>query len=164
MIEREPLEAKALTENTRDAIASVPPGEMPTTPQSTPESAIKAGMAPAASPLLSYDLIKQALREVLDSASEAPMTKKFSGGKLVIKPANKDLQAKEISLEEFFKKIIRVRDQLRVLEQKINNHDGLSENDKASFQSYITRSYGALTSFNILFKDKDDHFRGQSGK
>jgi hypothetical protein len=115
-------------------------------------------------PIISYDLIKQALQEVLDSGSEASLTKKFSGGKVLIQPANKELQAKEIPIDEFFKKIIRVRDQLRVLEQKINNHGTLSESDKVSFQSYITRSYGALTSFNILFKDKDDQFRGQSGK
>lgn len=113
---------------------------------------------------LSYGLIKQALQDVLDSGSEATLTKKFSGGKILIQPAKAELQAKEIPIDEFFKKVIRVRDQLRVLEQKINNHDNLTTADKASFQSYITRSYGALTSFNILFKDKDDHFKGQSSK
>lgn len=113
---------------------------------------------------MSYDLIKRALREVLEGGSDAILTKKFSGGKILIKPAKAELQAKEIPVDEFFKKVIRVRDQLRVLEQKINNHDSLSSADKASFQSYITRSYGALTSFNILFKDKEDHFKGQSSK
>ncbi|MDF1665838.1 MAG: hypothetical protein P1V97_29045 [Planctomycetota bacterium] len=113
---------------------------------------------------MSYGLIKQALQEVLDSGGEATLTKKFSGGKILIQPAKADLQAKEIPIDEFFKKVIRVRDQLRVLEQKINNHDSLTSADKATFQSYITRSYGALTSFNILFKDKDDHFKGQSSK
>lgn len=141
---------------------------VPAEQASEPPAAVNATVEPA-TPIkdeasLSYELIKQALREVLDSGSEATLTKKFSGGKVLIQPAKAELQAKEIPIDEFFKKVIRVRDQLRVLEQKINNHDSLSSADKATFQSYITRSYGALTSFNILFKDKDDHFKGQSSK
>lgn len=110
------------------------------------------------------ETIKRALREVLDAASDVPLTPKFAGGTLILKPANSELKSREIPIEEFFKKVIRVRDQLRVLEQKINNHESLSNADKNQFQSYVTRAYGALTSFNLLFRDKDDHFVGQKGK
>lgn len=119
---------------------------------------------PPAAPGITLETIKAALREVLEGDVSTPMTPRYAGGTLVLKPAKDDLKAKEIPIEEFFKKVVRVRDQLRVLEQKINNHERLSDADKAGLQTYLTRSYGALTSFNLLFKDKDDSFRGQTGK
>lgn len=112
----------------------------------------------------SLDEVKAAIREVLGESARAELTRKFEGGTLVLKPADASLQPREIPIEDFFKKVIRVRDQLRVLEQKINNHSELSAGDKSALQGYITRCYGSLTSFNLLFKNKDDQFRGQSGK
>lgn len=74
------------------------------------------------------------------------------------------MQSKELPIKDFFKKIVRLRDQLRVLEQKINGHEKLTSEDRSVMQAYITRCYGTLTTFNILFREEDDKFVGQKGK
>ena len=92
-----------------------------------------------------------------------PVGQKWEGGTVVLKPGNDSMQPKEIPLETFFKKIVMVRERLRVLEQRINNHDKLEEADKLELQQYLTRAYGSLTTFNVLFADKGDHFVGAKG-
>ena len=79
----------------------------------------------------------------------------------MIKPAEDDRQPKEIPLETFFHKIVMLRDRLRVLEAKLNGHDKLSEGDKVELQGYITKCYGTLTTFNVLFRSKEEGFRSR---
>ena len=103
-------------------------------------------------------LLKNVLEEFNGISEIVELGEKWEGGTMVLNPGNPDLQSKEIPIEQFFHKIVMVRDRLRVLEQNLNSHDKLSDEDKVHMQQYITRSYGSLTTFNILFKNKDDQF------
>lgn len=111
-----------------------------------------------------FDRIQQAVREVLHDYgfldTDIEIGTKWTGGTLRLIPGKEGVQEKEIPLEVFFKKIIGIREKLRVLEQKLNNHPNLSEEEKVDFQGYITRCYGSLTSFNVLFQNKESHFVG----
>jgi len=83
---------------------------------------------------------------------------------MIMQPADLSLQAKILPIETFFHKIVMIRDRLRVLEQNINSHKKLDDRDKVDLQQYITRCYGTLTTFNMLFREEDDKFRGSTGK
>jgi hypothetical protein len=112
--------------------------------------------------------IEKAVENVMlkfnDSGKPIPLASKWIGGTIEFKPGSSDLQGKELPIRTFFNKIIMLRERLRVLEQNINNHEKLDDADKIHLQQYITRSYGSLTTFNILFNDKDDYFKGTGGK
>lgn len=112
----------------------------------------------------SWQELKAALREVLAEelgTGRYVLARKWEGGTMLLKPRDSSLQSREIPLEMVFKKVTSVRDKLRVLEQKINSHPELSVEDKAEFQGLITRAYGSLTTFNLLFRDEQDRFSGQ---
>lgn len=103
------------------------------------------------------DALDQKLNREGDVAEIAP---KFHRGTVVLKPEDQHLQSKEVDIDVFFKKIVSVRNNLRVLEQKINSNTKLDEADKIDLQAYITKSYGSLTTFNVLFRDNEDKFVG----
>jgi hypothetical protein len=88
---------------------------------------------------------------------------RWRGGTMLLQPQDKTLKPKEIPVEDFFHKIVMLRDRLRVLEQNINSNKKLSDEDKVNIQQYITRCYGSLTTFNVLFKNKEDWFVGEKG-
>lgn len=91
---------------------------------------------------------------------KAALGKKWQGGTMILQPANAELKPKEMPIETFFHKIVMMRDRLRVLEQNINSNDSLTDEEKVNLQQYISRIYGSMTSFNILFEDKEDYFVG----
>jgi hypothetical protein len=109
--------------------------------------------------------IVQAMRAVLNAEQSVSGTiaDRWTGGQLVLKPGRAGTQEKTIPIEDFFRKIIAVRERLRVLEQRINNHPKLGEGDRLQLQEYITRAYGSLTTFNLLFADAEDRFTGTKG-
>ena len=104
------------------------------------------------------------LRTWNNSSEIVPIGDKWNGGTLLLQPLDKSLKPKEIPIEIFFHKIVMLHDRLRVMEQQINAHAKLSDSDKVNLQQYITRIYGSLTTFNILFKNKEQQFIGEKGK
>lgn len=108
--------------------------------------------------------LKRLVKDVLEEENSfgyTPIQERWSGGKLMLVPRDEGLAAKEVPLEAFFHKIVMVRDRLRVLEQKVNAHAGLSDAEKIDLQQYVTKCYGSLTTFNVLFKEKSDQFEGE---
>ncbi|MBO0329805.1 hypothetical protein [[Muricauda] lutisoli] len=98
-----------------------------------------------------------------DTHEKVAIADKWKGGKLILEPDDGTAN-KEMPIETFFHKIVMVRDRIRVMEQKINSSKNLEDQEKVYLQQYITRIYGSLTSFNVLFKTKSDHFVGERGK
>ena len=154
---------KALTEHTADISFDDAPRTL------DPASADLASAEPTATlrelqvPLA--NLIRdtaQAMVEALGLEKEDTVVEglanRWQGGTLVLQSADTSLQPKDVPLETFFHKIVMIRNNLRVLEQKVNASDKLSDADKVEMQQYVTRCYGSLTTFNILFKNKDDQF------
>jgi hypothetical protein len=131
-----------------------------------------AGVEPA-EPQANVTGLSQPLKQFIDETVAAAVEKlglekpasardklgvRWHNGKLVLHPADPSLQTKEVPLDVFFHKIVGMRNQLRVLEQKINAHEKLADAEKVEMQQYITRCYGSMTTFNILFKEKEDQF------
>lgn len=102
-------------------------------------------------------------REAAGDVNAPPLAGKWEGGMVTLVPANRELQSKELPIDSLFHKVVMIRDRLRTLEQKINGNAKLSDGDKVELQHYITRCYGSLTTFNVLFRDKNDQFTGQKG-
>jgi hypothetical protein len=116
--------------------------------------------------LTSYEDIEKSLIRVLTRFSDIQQTvslgQKWTGGKVILYPGDKSLKEKEIPIDTFFHKIVMIRDRVRVMEQRINASN-LTDEEKVDLEQYITRIYGSLTTFNVLFKNKEDQFRGDKG-
>ena len=116
---------------------------------------------------LSVKEIEKVMKYVLDEygalTEVIPLGEKWNGGTMLLQPANPDLKPKEIPIETFFHKIVMLRDRLRVLEQNVNS-SSLSDEEKVNIQQYITRAYGSLTTFNVLFAEKEHYFVGAKSK
>ncbi len=108
--------------------------------------------------------VEKSLKDILQKWSDVteitPIADRWKKGTLIIRPADSNLSDKEIPIDTFFHKIVMVRDRIRVMEQKINSSKTLDDQDKIDLQQYITRIYGSLTTFNVLFKLKSDNFVG----
>ncbi|NND62837.1 MAG: hypothetical protein HKN48_06540 [Flavobacteriaceae bacterium] len=117
---------------------------------------------------VSFYEVEKSLRDILKRWSDVteivPIADKYKGGTLVLKPKDVSLSDKEIPIDTFFHKIVMLRDRLRVMEQKINSSKVLEEQDKIDLQQYITRCYGSLTTFNVLFKNNSQQFKGEGSK
>lgn len=113
---------------------------------------------------LTYNNLEKSLIRILSDYSDinqvVELGDKWIGGTLIFKPGEDGLKEKEIPIETFFHKIVMVRDRLRVMEQRINSSK-LSDEEKVNLQQYITRIYGSLTTFNVLFRTKEEHFIGE---
>ncbi len=109
-------------------------------------------------------IFKKLLKKYSDISEIVPIADKWKGGTLSLIPGDDNLKSKEIPIDSFFHKIVMVRDRIRVMEQKINSSKTLEDQDKIDLQQYITRIYGSLTTFNVLFKNSDHNFKGAGGK
>jgi hypothetical protein len=105
-------------------------------------------------------VLSDVLREEL-GVRPVELAAKWSGGELVLKPGKEGLQEKRIPIDALFHKVVMVRDRLRVLEQRINGHPNLGDEEKVQMQQYVTACYGSLTTFNVLFAEREDQFVGQ---
>lgn len=113
-----------------------------------------------------YDVessLNKMLKKWSDISEIVPIGDRWKGGKLILEPKDTNLASKEIPIDTFFHKIVMVRDRIRVLEQKVNSSK-LDDQDKIDIQQYITRMYGSLTTFNILFKINEHQFSGSKLK
>jgi len=108
--------------------------------------------------------LKNMLKQWSDISEIIPIADRWKGGKLILEPKDTSLASKEIPIDTFFHKIVMVRDRVRVMEQKINSSKLLDDQEKVDLQQYITRIYGSLTTFNVLFKIKEHQFSGAKTK
>jgi len=117
---------------------------------------------------ISFYEVEKSLKNLLQKWSDvteiSPIADRWKKGTLILRSADTNLADKEIPIDTFFHKIVMVRDKVRVMEQKINSNKILDDQDKVDLQQYITRIYGSLTTFNVLFKLKSDHFVGSRSK
>lgn len=130
-------------------------------------SNVSEGYAHGASGGISLQDLEKVFTNVLRRYADFPETvelgDKWKKGMMILQPGDNSLKSKEIPIDSFFHKIVMLRDRLRVLEQRINANEALSDEEKVNLQQYITRCYGTLTTFNVLFKHKQQYFSGEKG-
>lgn len=107
------------------------------------------------------DAVQNVFDAYYDASEVVDLGDKWDGGVMKLVPASADVQGKEVPIDVFFHKIVMMRDRLRVLEQQLNSHPKLSDEEKVNMQQYITRCYGTMTTFNVLFKSKNHYFVGE---
>jgi hypothetical protein len=115
-------------------------------------------------PNLELKQLKKLAKFIVDEMDErysADLANKWEGGTIMLIPGDSTTREHEIPIDKLLQKIVRVRDNLRVLEQQINTNESLSQGDKLKLQGYITKCYGSMTSFNFLFWDDEDKFRSK---
>jgi hypothetical protein len=154
---------KALTEHTADITFDDAPRTVDPAASDLSAAEPTASLTEMQMPLST--LIRQTAQTMVEAFGlEKPdqliegLATRWQQGTLLLRPADASLQAKEVPLETFFHKIVMIRNNLRVLEQKVNANEKLSDADKVELQQYVTRCYGSLTTFNVLFKAKEDQF------
>lgn len=159
---------KALTEHTADILFDDGLKTVAPTTSGLTQAEAQAALSGLAVPL--RQLLSQTVHTLIEELGLAQpesvvndLAVRWQGGKLRLQPADPTLQSKEVPLEVFFHKIVMMRNNLRVLEQKINGHNQLTDADKVELQQYVTRCYGSMTTFNLLFKNKEDQFAGGTG-
>ena len=149
------------------AVVQIAKAPRPRREHAEPEPRRKIPDGPVGEVEMTREELKDLIREAMDEergGGVAPLAPKWEGGTAVLKPADPALQPKELPLESLFHKVVMIRDRLRVLEQKINANAKLSDAEKVDLQAYVTGCYGSLTTFNVLFRDAKDGFRGTAGK
>jgi len=156
-------DVKAITEHTADILFE--DGKRTVSPEGGALQPAEAQIAITGTELPLKNFIERVARTVIDELGlEKPnesieeLGGRWNDGKMVLHPADSSLQTKEVPVETFFHKIVMMRNQLRVLEQKLNAHEKLSDAEKVEMQQYITRCYGSMTTFNVLFRNKEDQF------
>jgi hypothetical protein len=112
---------------------------------------------------MTRDELKDLLREAMEE-TDVQLAPKWEGASVVLKPADPSLQSREIPIDSLLHKVVMIRDRLRVLEAKLNAHPKLTDAEKVDLQQYVTRCYGSLTTFNLLFREKRDQFEGVKGE
>jgi hypothetical protein len=149
-------------------IPSAPPPERERrrTPRAAPPTVHRAPLPPLPEELtdMTREEFAQAIREALrEESAEVKLAPKWEGGSIVLKPGDPSTQPRELPLDALLHKIVMIRDRLRVLEQKINANEKLTDAEKVDMQQYVTRCYGSLTTFNLLFREERDRFVGEKG-
>ena len=145
----------------RRASGEVETVRSPPSPRLVSEARELLAGEPSGGTSMSDTALRDVLVELIENfigIEDVELGTRWEGGTVTLQPANPDLQPHVIPVESFFHKIVMVRDRLRVLEQKINGHSTMTDSEKVELQQYISRCYGSLTTFNVLFKSKYDKF------
>lgn len=160
--------ARGVVTTTRPKIVALNTESRSSRPRAAIEPIVRARPRPTNGPVgeleMTREELKDLIREAMDEergGAEVELARRWEGGTVLMKPGQTDTQSKEFPIDALFHKVVMVRDRLRVLEQKINAHPKLADSEKVEMQAYVTKCYGSLTTFNVLFREKSDQFQGE---